>query len=587
MEIFLVLCILVAAVGLFAMEKLSVDLVALLVLVALLLCKLITPAEGVSGFSHPATVTVAAMFVLSSGLQKTGAVQALGGALARVGGNYTLLLMVIMGGIGFVSAFINNTAAVAVFLPFVLAASSARKISSSRLLIPLSYASQFGGVCTLIGTSTNLLVSAISEKADYGAFTMFEFSKLGGIMFGAGLVYFLLIGRWLLPDRKTGELTADYALREYLTELRVLGGSPLIGKTVRESEFGARHDVTVLELLRGGRNIWSPTAEPVREGDVLLVRGKVKNIMGLKENARLQIEPEFQLKDESLEGADLTLVEVLVAPKSSLAGYTLRELDFYWRFNSIVLAIQRHGHTVREKLRDVRLHFGDALLLIAPKDEVPRLRSNDNIIVLGEVETQSSPSGKAPLALAIVTMVVALAALNVLPILVASLIGCAAMAMTRCLSLDDAYQAIDWKVIMLLGGILPLGIAMENTGAAEKIAGGAMSLFGTFGPLVALAAIYLVTAILTACMSNISTALLLAPIAISTALQLDVNPKPFLVAVTFAASTSFATPVGYHTNTMVYNAGAYRFTDFMKVGIPLNLIFWAWAVYLIPKFWPF
>lgn len=587
MEIAIVLIILLVAVVLFATEKLPVDLVALLILSALLLFRLVTPEQGISGLSSPATVTVAAMFVLSAGLQKTGAVVALGNLLIRLGRSPTVLLSLVMVGVGVISAFINNTAAVAVFLPLVIAAAAARKVSTSKLLIPLSYASQFGGVCTLIGTSTNLLVSAIAEREGIGAFSMFEFAPLGLMMFGTGVIYILVFGRWVLPDRRTGQLTENYQLGEYITELRVSTDSPFAGKTFVETKLHESQSLNVLELLRGDHKIWEPLHEPLQEGDILLVSGVAKDLVALRATMGLEIEPEFKLKDEALQTDELELVEALVAPQSRLAGRTLKETDFHWRYEAVVLAVQRRGHAVREKLANLRLRFGDALLLLGPKEKIRRLRSDENFIAIEERPDIPLQPRKAPLALAIIALVVILASLNVMPILVTAIIGCAAMTLSGCIRLDEAYRAIDWKVIILLAGVLPLGIALETSGAAHIIVDSTIRLARDSGPVVVLAVLYLVTAILTECMSNNASAVLLAPIAITAAAKIGVSPKPFLIAVCFAASTSFATPVGYQTNTMVYNVGGYRFTDFMRAGIPLNLLFWGLAVYFIPKFWPF
>ncbi len=587
MDIAPVLIIVLAAVVLFATEHFSVDVVALLILGALLITGLVTPAEGISGFSNPATVTVAAMFVLSSGLNRTGALAALGQALIRHGESQTMLLLLVMTGVALVSPFINNTAAVAVFLPLVAGAAASRNISSSLLLIPLSFASQFGGVCTLIGTSTNLLVSSIAAGAGVGAFGMFEFTKLGLIMVAAGLVYFLVVGRWLLPKRRAAQLTHAYSLGEYIAELRAVAGSPLLGKTVIEAKLGEAHDITVLEILRGERRIWSPLDEPLREGDVLLVRGIVKELFKLKNSLGLELEPEFKLQERQLADAERELVEALLAPQSRLAGRTLKSLDFHWRYKSIVLALHRRGAILREQLANVRLRAGDALLLLGPKAAIARMREDENFLVLEPRRDVVLDRRKAPVALGIVGLVVALAALNVLPIVATALLGCAAMVLTRCLRAEDAYRAIDWKVVVLLAGVLPLGMALEKTGAAQVLVDHALGVARGAGPIVVLAALYLLTATLTEFMSNNAAAVLLAPVAISTAARLGLDPKPFLVAVTFAASTSFATPVGYQTNTMVYNAGGYRFSDFLKVGIPLNLIFCALAAYFIPRFWPF
>lgn len=587
MEIVLVLGLLLTAVVLFATEKFPVDFVAVMLLGAMLALGLVTPQEGISGFSNPATITVGAMFVLSAGLRKTGALDVLGRTLMRLGKRPSTLLLLVMLTVGAVSAFINNTAAVAVFLPLVLTLGRRREISPSRLLIPLSYASQFGGVCTLIGTSTNLLVSSISEERGRGAFSMFEFAPLGLIMLVAGTLYLLFLGRWVLPDRRTAQLTETYHLGDYIIELRVPAQSPLIGQTVATSVLGESHAATVLEILREKEKLWRPLHEPIRADDVLLVSGKLDELMELRDAAKLVIDPRFKLKDEMLRTDDVTLVEALVAPRSRLIGNTLADLSFSRRYNALALAIQRRGQTLRAKLKDVHLQFGDALLLQAPKAEVERLRMDENFIVLSEVEEPSLRRGKAPVVMAIIGIAVGLAAFAVLPILVTALLGCVALVLTRCISLDEAYAAIDWKVIFLLAGILPLGIAMEKSGAAQLIAGHALGVVGPFGPIAILAVLYLLTAILTETMSNNAAAVLLAPIAFSTATSLGVDPKPFLIAVCFAASTSFATPVGYQTNTMVYNAGGYRFTDFMRAGIPLNLIFWGIAVYFIPKFWPF
>lgn len=592
LPIILVLAILVAAVWLFATEKFPIDFVAVMVLGAVLVTGLVTVEEGISGFANPATITVGAMFVLSAGLMKTGALQALARLLERFGRHPLGLLLLLIPAAALPSAFINNTPVVAVFLPLVLAVCARRKFSPSKFLIPLSFASQFGGVCTLIGTSTNILVSELSAQAGLGTFAMFEFSRLGLIMVAAGALYFLAIGYWLLPERRGEELTATYQLGEYLTELRVMAGSPLIGKTVRAARLDRHHDVTVLEILRGAEKLFAPLNEALRAGDILLVRGKVKALMELKSATQLEIEPEFKLRDDTLRSGDLALVETLVAPRSRLQGRTLAELEFRRQYNAIVLAIQRQGHTFREQLRSVRLRFGDALLVMGPRAEIARLRAGEDLIVLEPVDEPALRQHKGILALVIVGLVVLFAAVPLvggrpLPILATAVLGCVALVATRCISLEEAYAAIDWKVIFLLAGILPLGIAMEKTGAAEFLARHSLQLVGDFGPVAVLAMLYLLAAVLTECMSNNACAVLLTPIAISTATGLGLSPKPFLMAIMFAASTAFATPVGYQTNTMIYNPGGYRFTDFMKVGIPLNLLFWVLAIYFIPRFWPF
>ncbi|HJO05499.1 MAG TPA: SLC13 family permease [Acidobacteriota bacterium] len=582
----LVLAILVGAVALFVSEKYPLDFVALLVLATLLVLGLVTPEEGISGFSNPATVTVAAMFILSAGLQKTGATAAVGRLMVRFGQSYFTALVVIMGTIGVMSAFINNTAAVAVFIPLVMVVANRRKIAASRLLIPLSYASQFGGVCTLIGTSTNLLVSSISDQAGYGAFSMFEFSRMGLILFATGVLFFLIFGNWLLPERKAQELAVAYQLGEYITEMRVGKNSPLVGKTVQDSRLGEEHDVTVLRLLHVAKAVWAPLRQTLETGDVLLVRGRLRELMHLREAARLELNVEFKLRDETLQTEEMRLVQALVAPGSELIGLTLKDLDFRNRYKALVLAIQRRGETIRDKLNSVNLGLGDALLIQAPEAQIKALRNNQDLIVLDEV-AGAGLQHKAPIVLGILAAVVGLAAFNVLPILVSALLGCAAMVLTRCLRLDEAYGAINWQVIFLLAGILPLGIAMQKSGAAGFIAGNAVGLVGDMGPVAVLAVVYLMTSVMTDCMSNNAAAVLLAPIAISTAEAAGINPRPLLMAITFAASTGFSTPVGYQTNTMIYNPGGYKYTDFLRTGVPLSILFWIMSVIFIPRFWSF
>lgn len=600
MEIPIVLLILAATIALFVSEKIPADFVALLSLGALLLAWVIgawtggirtdhwiTLEEALSGFCNPAVVTVAAMFVLSEGLQRSGAMMAVARLFARLGTRPPMLLLAVIGIAAPVSAFVNNTAAVAVFLPVVLAACAKHNLPASRYLIPLSYASQFGGVCTLIGTSTNLLVSSISERAGHGAFGMFEVGPLGLIMLLSGAIYLVLAGRWILPRARPGEEPETEQFGDYLTELRVLGDSPLVGKTLMESKLGERHEATVIELLRGPRRIWSPHNEPLQADDLLLVRGKADDLIELKAQAGLEINPEFKFRDETLRDHELTVVTAIVAPRSALAGRTLAQADFLRQFGAIVMALRSHGGVQRQQLARIQLEAGDALLLLARKEHLGRLRSSRHILLQEELDAPALRSRKSGIAIAIMFGVVVLAALGVMPILVSAIIGCLAMMLTGCLTQEEGYAAVDWKVVFLMAAILPLGIALEHSGAAAAAASIAMQSVGELGPVAVLATVYLLTAVLTEFMSNTAAAVLIAPLAMSTAAAMGIDPRPLLIAVTFAASTSFSTPVGYQTNTMVYNAGGYRFSDFVKAGLPLNLLFWVLAVVFIPLLWPF
>ncbi|MCB0317126.1 MAG: SLC13 family permease, partial [Bdellovibrionales bacterium] len=561
--------------------------ISLSILTLLLLTGLVDINEGLSGFSSHATVTIAAMFVLSSGLQKTGAVKLIGRGLLKFGNQISLLTLVLCLGVGTISAFVNNTAAVAVLLPVVLTVCSKKNIAPSKLLIPLSYASQFGGVCTLIGTSTNLLVSSISADAGYGAFSMFELSKLGLIMLIAGTLYLVTIGQSILPNRKALSFVDAYELREYVTEIQVHDQSPLIGKTLRESNFRQKYEAAVLEIIRNKEKIWGALDIPIEPNDVLIVRGSLPSLMRLKDSVGFDILAEFKLQDEDLKDDVITMVEVLLSATSTLIGKTLADIGFQQRYNCIVIAVRRKEELIREKLSDIELRFGDELLLQGPKLSLQSLRNNENFIVLQEIGKQLTRNKKAPIAIFILITVVILSACGILPILHAALMGSLMMIFTRCITMEEAHAAINWQVIFLLAGVLPLGIALTKTGTAQFIVDSTIDLLGNQGPYITLAAIYLITAFLTEIISNNATAVLMAPIAISTAIGLGISPKPLLIAVCFAASTSFSTPVGYQTNTMVYNPAGYKFSDFIKAGVPLNIIFCILAVIFIPVFWSF
>lgn len=586
LDALLTLLVIAGAVTLFVSERLPADVVALLVLASVLVLGLVTPAEALSGFSSEATITVAAMFVLSAGLQATGALRALGRLIARVH-QPLLLTFLVMALVGGLSAFVNNTAAVAVFLPLVLTATNAHKLPSSQLLIPLSYAAQMGGVCTLIGTSTNLLVNSLAKDLGHPGFGLFAFTRLGLIMMAAGFVYILIVQRWLLPKHRPADLTETYELGKYITELRVLPGSPLIGRSVAEARLGEKYGVFVLELLRGEEKVWEPRAERLQAGDVMIARGDWSQIALMTDKTQLEINPEFRIASDQFEDKNQVMAEIMIAPGSRLIGQTLGSSEFHRHYNATVLALHRRGEILREKLREVRFSVGDVLLLLAPGSEMAALRRSGNLVVLTERDQAEPGIRRALLAVAIMAVAVAVAALGWLPIVTSAILGCIALVATRCLRNDEAYEAIDWRVIMLLAGVIPLGIAMQKSGLAQFMADHLLAVVGAYGPLAVLAAVYLLTAVLTEMMSNNATAVLITPIAFSTAQAMDVSPTPFLIAVLFAASTSFATPIGYQTNTMVYNAGGYRFTDFIKIGVPLNLMFWGLAVYFIPRYFPF
>lgn len=584
MDLWLTLAVMAGAVFLFVTEKLRVDVVALLVAVSLLVLGVVTLPEALSGFSNQATVMVAAMFVLSGALQRNGALVAVGDLLARIRWKW-LFLLVMMSLVAGVAAFVNNTATVAVFLPLVLAATTANRWAPSKFLIPLSYISQAAGVCTLIGTSTNLLVDSMAREAGAIGFTLFEFAPLGIVFVGICMVYLMTVGRLLLPDRGVpGSATADHIGR-YVAELLVPDGAAVVGRRRSEVLPDGNDDVTVLEILRHGTAVRGDDVR-VEAGDRLLLRGLWQDIDAVRKSMKLKFDHVARDLDGDIT-AERLHVEAMVAPGSHLIGHTLAGMRFGHTYRARVHGLHRRQLGIRQSLDQVPLHVGDVLLLDAPVKAIDDLRVDRGLIVLGARAQRKLDTTKATLSAIVMAAAIAAAALGWMSIVASALLGCVALVVLRLLDPDEAYEAIDWRVILLLAGIIPLGIALQKTGGAVLAADQLIKLVGHYGPTATLAAVYLMTSTLTEFMSNNASAVLLVPIAIATADSLGVDPKPFLIAVAFAASTSFATPISYQTNTMVYTAGNYRFSDFVKIGLPLNLIFLVTATLLIPRFFPF
>ncbi len=587
-NIIILLAIILVALVLFISGKLRFDIIALCVLATLLLLGLIRPDQAIYGFTNQATATIAAMFVLSAGLVRTGVLQWITSYIDRLAGKKEWrLVLVIMVVAAFLSAFIINTAIVAIFIPIAVVLAQRRRFSSSRVMIPLSFASQFGGVCTLIGTSTNILVNSIAVEKGLRPFGLFEFTPLGLAMAAVGIAYLLITMRWLPKRRGEVEQVDKYRLADYLAEMRVTDKSVLIGETWERSKLCREAKVELTNLFRGDKATARPAGTKIRENDLLLLNGNLDNLIAMQDKCGLELQKNVVVKDQNLSSSEIKLAEVLIPPRSNLIGRTLQSSDYFRRYKATIMAIQRRGKILRERLTDIKLDSGDTLLLQGHKDDVSRLLNSANVIVTNELTELYIRKDRAIIALLLLLMVVILAVFNIVPILVAVLLGAGGMVLGRCITVDEAYQAIDWKVIFLLGGIIPLGLALEQNGAALWIADALRQSLGGSGPLIFLAVLYFVTAVLTETMSNNAAAAILAPIAITLALAMNADPRPFLIAITFAASTSFTTPIGYQTNTMVYAPGGYRFTDFVRIGAPLNLIFLVVAVVLIPLMWPF
>lgn len=585
MDLWLTLAVLVGAVYLFVTEKLTTDVVALLVMASLLVLGLVTPTEALSGFSSQATITVAAMFVLSAGLQRSGALEGLGEALARIRWAW-LFALVMMVVIAFISAFVNNTAAVAVFLPLVIGAAIAQRRAPSKLLIPLSYAAQFGGVCTLVGTSTNLLVNSLAVQSGREGFGLFEFAPLGIVFVGIGITYLMLFSHFLLPDLGVPEVDDDGLDGVFLVELLVPENSPLVGTAALEAlpeDFAPK---MTLKLVRSGV-IRPRHKSTIEAGDRLLLRGEWHLIQRLRKQLKLAYDHVAKDLEGDVEAKRLH-AKVMIAPGSHLVGHTLASLRFGHVYRARVRGMQRQQRgPFWQRIDHAPLAVGDILLVDSTEAALSALRDDANFVVLGERAQPQLDKRRAWTSFLIMVAVVGAAGIGLLPIVASAILGCVALIVLRCLEPDEAYAAVDWRVVMLLAGVLPLGIALERSGGADWLAHNAIGLVGQMGPVVSLAVIYLMTSVMTETMSNNAAAVLIVPIAISTAEALGVDAKPFLVAVAFAASTAFATPVGYQTNTMVHAAGGYRFSDFMRIGLPLTLIFWVTAILLIPRYFPF
>lgn len=591
LEIVLVFAVAIGAVILFATEKLSVDLVALLVMASLLVLGIVSPEEGIHGFSSKATVTVAAMFVISAGLFKTGAVSYLGKLTTLVfKKNYWLGMVTVMLAVGFFSAFINNTPVVAVFIPILLGVAKEIKANASKLLMPMSFASMFGGVCTLIGTSTNILVSSIAEERGQPAFGMFEIAPLGLIMFTVGMFYMLFVGVRLIPDRRSeGDLIESFSLQEYIAEVVLLENASSVGHAIKDSPIVKEIDVRIFEIQRGDEMISVPSPEFVLQvGDILRISCDLEKFNKIQEREGVLFKPQFKWSPADVGKAEVKLVEVVLVFNSTLIGKSLAELSFREQFGAIVLALRHRGRLMREKIADTKLSAGDTMLLEIPTDRYNQLRQNPAFVVISEEDQVVYRRSRLIPALVIVAGVILAATFGVAPIVVSSVVGAILLVLIGAIKMEEAYEAIEWRIIFLLAGVLTLEAAMENSGAAPLISSTIISVVTSWGGLIALvSAFYLMTFIFTEMMSNNATAALLTPIAIATANTLGVSPRPFLVAVMFAASASFMTPVGYQTNTLIYGPGQYRFADFLRVGTPLNILFWIAATIFIPYFWAF
>ncbi|MFV1995635.1 MAG: SLC13 family permease [Verrucomicrobiales bacterium] len=546
--------------------------------------------EILSVFSNPAPITIACMFVLSAGLERTGVIDVMGKFFIRIAGTTELRVLLVLMTLGAVlSAFINNTPVVVVFLPIVLSLARSTDLKASRLLIPLSFASILGGTCTLTGTSTNLIIDGIAQQHGQTPFTMFELTKLGLVYAAVGFVYMIFIGRRLLPKHENHGTELDEPDgRDFLTQFSVEKESELIGKTLLETLLKEIPEARILEVRRRGVPLETPLDElEIRQGDRLLVTLHGTSFEGLKETEGIRFAAQKNLNLKTLETRPLKLMEGIVGARSSLIGKTLNTLRFRQRYGVHILAVHRQGVDLKKDFGDLRLAFGDTLLIEGPLSGINQLQGETDFVSLNEPRERTFLRGRLWLGTGIAAAFILGASFQVLSIPALAILAALAMIVSRCLSSKQAYLAVQWDIIFLIFGMLALGLAMQESGAARLMVDGVTGIFGTSSPYVLLAVVYLLCSTLTELISNNAVAALLTPIVIGIAASLDVDARPFIVAMMFGCSASFATPIGYQTNTYVYGAGGYRFSDFPKVGLPLNFILWLVATLLIPVFWPF
>jgi len=605
-DIAVVFGLVLVAVALFATEFVTPDVTAISLVVAVVVLE---PWTGIGtdqafvGFANTATITVAAMYMLSEGIHRTGVVRRLGAAVSRFArGNESRLLgttLVLSGGM---ASVVNNTPIVAVFIPMVTDLADEFRISPSKLLLPLSYAAMLGGTLTLVGTSTNLLASTFSDRLLDHPFSMFEFTHLGLLGLVVGVAYLLTIGPRLIPDRvePSIDLIGAFDMTRYVRRLYVRDDSPLVGRTLGRAvvDLPEIPDLDVIEVVRGGERYAAPGPEfEVQARDVLTIRVAPGIAHDLASELDLWLLPWVRLADLGLQvpAGIGTLVEARIPAGSDLVDQRVAAVGFRQRYSATIIGIRRDGTVLRDAFEDVELQAGDSLLIRTAGDNVDVLRDTANLLVTavtaqGIVDRPSRPGtryreDRVPIALAIVAGVVAVAALGLVSIAISALAGVVAMVVTGVLEPSEAYDAVSWDVIFLLAGMIPLGIALENSGGAAFVAELVVAAAGALPALAVLALFYLVTAVMTNLISNNATVVLMIPIAVDVATQLGANAFAFVLAVTFAASTSFLTPIGYQTNLMVYGPGGYEFTDFIRVGAPLQLLLAAVTTVGIWVFW--
>lgn len=596
MELYITIGIIAIGVFLFVRDYFTIDTTSLLIMTMFIVTSVLSPEEAFSGFIHPATMTLGCMFVISSAIIKTGIIDGFSTHIIKLAKiSYTVALLVLCGVTALFSAFINDSAVVAIMIPLALLVCKETGINPSKLLIPISFSACIGGSTTTIGTGTNILISSYALKSGLEGFGMFEFTKAALVLAGIGFAYLFLVAPWLLPKRKNndGEILVREA-EKYSTEITLQVNCPDINRTIASSKLAKDFCVQVLKVTRETEHINDFTSDfEFKEHDVLKILISPNNLLNLKHTKGYSINGDVVLRasietEKTKQESNIKHVyEVLIPVGSELAGKSLKELHFRKVYRSSVLAIRHRNETILENLNQIKIREGDMLLIYASEQELSKLTSQSLAFVLSDYKKTHINYKKAIPALLIAIGVVTAAALNLTSIIMSGMVGCLLLVTTSILKPQEAYQAINWKVIFMIAGVLSMGMALEKTGGSDTISEMIFNAMGGLDPRVILSLIFLVTFLSTNILSGKATAALMTPIVISLAAVLQVSERPFLVAVMFACAFTFMSPVCNPTNAMVYTPGNYKFNDYLKVGTPLNIIIWIAASLTIPLFFPF
>ena len=646
---FILMSVILLTVVFFSLEILPLEVTSLFAVAVLVLFNVIDIETAVSGFSNSAVIIIGSIFILSRSLVKTGFLEVLARYLYKLGGNNPwLTIFIFLFTVSIISGFINNTAAVAIFIPVVFKICQKFHISPTKILLPLSYAAILGGTLTLIGTSTNLIVSSVIEETheyfidcidlenEKGQFqkicdgdalwkkeynnniydigdkyrdingngiwdtlepiSMFEFTYLGVIFIIIGTIYIFIISKWFLPSRViTTSLTQKYHMQKYLTEFKIPEESSLVGKSFNYMDVSKKYGFQAYKIIREDQElIYNLNSAILNEGDVIIGHINLGDLIRFKEEMKILLLPDVKMNQNELMGENFILVEGLIPHQSSIIDKTLNDYDFKHRFSSFVLAIKRQKELLREKIAHIKLKFSDTLLIMVPKAKLKNIKESNDLIVFEELDIHLRYQQYWWLSILVIPLIMIFSSLGLMSIVKAVFLGVVLLLVLKVISIQDAYESIDWSVIFLIAALIPLGKAINITGSDFLMRDFILYLTELISNyfnnetyyIILISLLYLISMIMSSFLSNAAVAVVFTPIAISLSYYSGIDPRPLIFAVCLGSSNSFLTPIGYQTNMMVYGPGQYKFNDFIKVGLPLSIIFWLTATYLITYYWP-